>query len=290
MTERIDSHHHLWRYSQETYPWITNKMNVLRRDFLPSDIATEARANHIDGCVVVQAQQTLDETYTLLEHADRNTFLRGVVGWAPISSSRFPSILEELCSHPKLRGLRHVIQDEPDENYILRKDFNLGIDKLAKQSLVYDVLVFAKHLPQTIAFVDRHPQQIFVLDHMGKPDVARQVLSPWKENIRDLARRDNVYCKLSGLLTEAKWKEWKEDQFQPYVDTVMEAFSPTRIMMGSDWPVCLLAGSYSRWMQLVYQWTSSLSTDEQDCILGKTAVKVYNLPEINSCTRNGDHL
>jgi L-fuconolactonase len=290
MTERIDSHHHLWRYSQDAYPWITNEMNVLRRDFLPSDIETEGRANHIDGCVVVQAQQTLDETYTLLEHADRHSFLRGVVGWAPISSSRFPSILEELCSHPKLRGLRHVIQDEPDENYILRKDFNLGIDKLAEQGIAYDVLVFAKHLPQTIAFVDRHPQQIFVLDHMGKPDVARQVLSPWKENIRDLAQRENVYCKLSGLLTEAKWNDWTDDQFQPYVDTVMEAFGPARIMMGSDWPVCLLAGSYSGWMQLVYQWTSSLSTDEQDCILGRTAAKVYTLPGTNSCTRNGNHL
>ncbi len=287
MTEHIDAHHHLWRYSEEAYPWITDGMDVLKRDFLPADIATEVRANNIDGCIVVQAQQTLDETYALLEYADTHRFLRGVVGWAPISCTTFQSILEELCTHPKLRGLRHVVQDEPDENFILREDFNVGIDRLAKENLAYDVLIFAKHLPQTIAFVDRHPQQMFVLDHIGKPPIAKRVLSPWKENLRDLARRENVYCKLSGLLTEANWNDWKEEDFQPYVETVMEAFGPTRIMMGSDWPVCLLAGSYSRWMQLVNKWIFSLSTDEQDRILGGTAVEVYRLSDISSCTGNG---
>lgn len=287
MKERIDAHHHLWQYSEEAYPWISDSMHVLKRDFLPEDIASEVRANNIDGCIVVQAQQTLDDTYALLGYADRHAFLRGVVGWAPISCSTFPSILEELCSHPKLLGLRHVVQDEPDDNFILSKDFNVGVDRLAKENLVYDVLIFAKHLPQTIAFVDRHPQQVFVLDHIGKPPIAERVLSPWRENLRDLARRENVYCKLSGLMTEANWNDWKEEDFQPYVDTVIEAFGPARIMMGSDWPVCLLAGSYSRWMELVHKWISSLSADEQDRILGGSAAEVYRVSDARSNTGNG---
>ena len=287
MTERIDAHHHLWHYSERDFPWITNDMELLKRDFLPEEIAMEAAANGIDGCVVVQAQQTLDETYALLDYADRYAFLRGVVGWAPISCTTFPPILEELCRHPKLRGLRHVVQDEPDENFLLREAFNSGIDRLARENLVYDLLIFSKHMPQAIAFVDRHPNQVFVLDHIGKPLIAKQILSPWKEQLRDLARRENVYCKLSGLLTEANWKDWKMHQLQPYVDAVMEAFSPSRIMMGSDWPVCLLAGSYSRWMQLVHVWTFSLSAEEQDRILGGTATEVYRLAGTSSCAGKG---
>lgn len=286
MTERIDAHHHLWRYSERNFPWITQDMEVLKRDFLPEELAIEAAANRIDGCIVVQAKQTLDETYALLGYADHYAFLRGVVGWAPIACTTFPSTLEQLCSYPKLRGLRHVVQDEPDDNFLLRDSFNRGIDRLAKKNLVYDLLIFSRHMPQAIAFVDRHPHQVFVLDHSGKPPIEKQILSPWKEQLRDLARRENVYCKLSGLLTEANWREWKMPQIQPYVDIVMESFSPTRIMMGSDWPVCLLAGSYSRWMQLVDDWTSSLSTEEQDRILGGTAAEVYRLSDTNSCTPN----
>lgn len=277
MTERIDAHHHLWRYSPQGYAWITDNMSVIQRDFLPLDLASELRANHLDGCIAVQAQQTLEETQALLSYTGKYAFLRGVVGWAPICSKAFPGILEELCCNPRLLGLRHVVQDEPDENFILREDFNHGVDLLGKKGLVYDILIYEKHLLQSINFVDRHPQQLFVLDHIGKPRIANKLLSPWKENIYELAERENVYCKLSGLVTEANWKNWTEKDLQPYVDVVMQAFGPKRIMMGSDWPVCLLASNYSRWMKLVQKWVASFSIEEQDCILGGTATAVYRL-------------
>ena len=280
MTESIDAHHHLWHYSPQGYPWITDRMRVLHQDFLPPDIALELRANNVDGCIAVQARQTLEETKTLLGYAEEYAFLRGVVGWAPISSPVFPSLLDELCCHRKLRGLRHAIQDEPDQNFILGEDFQRGVELLGEKGLVYDILIFEKHLPQVIAFVDRHPRQTFVLDHIGKPRIAEKLLSPWKKNLCALAQRENVYCKLSGLVTEANWSKWTETDLQPYFDIVMQAFGPRRIMMGSDWPVCLLASSYSRWMQLVRKWISTFSIEERERVLGGTAIEAYRLSNI----------
>lgn len=277
MSERIDAHHHLWEYAKHAYPWITGSMRVLQRDFLPDDLERELREQGIAGSIAVQAQQTLDETQVLLRHAETHSFFRGVVGWAPIASAGFPEILDRLCANPKLKGLRHVIQDEPDDAFILREDFNRGIAALQSTGLVYEILIKERHLPQAIAFVDRHPQQAFVLDHVGKPRIAEQVLSPWKENLCELARRDNVSCKLSGMVTEAVWPSWNEASLRPYFEVALEAFGPRRLMVGSDWPVCLLATSYSKWMAVVHNWISELSSHEQEQILGQTAIDVYGL-------------
>src|SRR5262249_10074830 len=190
--------------------------------------------------------------------------IRGVVGWAPFASPEFSKSLDRLRSKPKLKGLRHIVQDETDDEFILREDFNGGIAALQGSGLVYDILIYERHLPAAIAFVDRHPNQLFVLDHIGKPRIAQRKLEPWRSNIRELAQRENVYCKLSGLVTEADWKNWQPADLRPYLQVVLDAFGPSRIMVGSDWPVCLLASSYERWFFTLGEFLASLSANEQE--------------------------
>jgi L-fuconolactonase len=273
----IDAHHHLWRYSPQEYAWIDGSMTRLRRDFFPADLAAELAGSEVDGAVAVQARQTLQETNWLLSLAENLPFMRGVVGWAPIASEDFPAELERLKSHKKLKGLRHVIQGEPDDNYINRPDFNRGIKALTDSGLVYDILIFEKHLPAAVEFVDRHPNQVFVLDHIAKPQIRNAVLEPWRQNISDLARRPNVYCKLSGMVTEANWVTWSEADLRPYVDVVLEAFTPARLMFGSDWPVCLLATTYRKWFESLKHLIGQFSAAEKDRVLGATAIEVYHL-------------
>lgn len=273
----IDSHHHLWRYEAKEYGWIDDSMKALRRDFLPNDIRKETAAVGIDGVVTVQARQTVEETRWLLELAGQNAFMRGVVGWAPLTQANVGTILTPFAGNPKLKAVRHVIQDEPDPNYILRDDFNQGIAALHHFGLVYDILIFERHLPQAIRFVDRHPNQIFVLDHIAKPRIKDHVISPWRENIKELAKRPHVYCKVSGMVTEADHQSWKDTDLDPYFDTVFEAFGPKRLMYGSDWPVCLLATSYSRWFQLVSKKIARFSAAERERIMGGTAIEAYRL-------------
>jgi L-fuconolactonase len=276
MAEKIDAHHHLWRYTPEDYAWISDRMSILCRDFSAGNLERELGAAGFSGAVTVQARQSLEETEWLLSMPD-SPVLRGVVGWAPIASDRFPADLERLRAHKMLKGLRHVIQDEPDQNYINRPDFNRGIAALQGSGLVYDILVYEKQVAAAIEFVDRHPNQIFVLDHMGKPRIRERVLEPWRKNISELARREHVYCKLSGLVTEADWASWTEDDLQRYVDIALAAFGPQRIMAGSDWPVCLLATTYAKWFEVVDRMIDSLSASEKSRILGGTAIEAYRL-------------
>jgi len=276
---RIDSHQHFWKYSAEEYAWINDSMGVLRRDYLPEHLEKEIRAAGVDGVVAVQARQTVAETEWLLDLADDYPFIRGVVGWAPLVGQNAPAILEKLAARPKLKGVRHVLQDEPDERYMLRDDFNAGIAGLRRFGLVYDILIYERHLPQTIEFVDRHPSQVFVLDHIAKPRIRDHALSPWRENIRELAARENVSCKISGMVTEADHARWTEPDLEPYLGTVLEAFGPRRLLFGSDWPVCLLACDYGRWLGIVSRAIQKLSGDEQARILGGTAASVYRLTE-----------
>lgn len=279
---RIDAHHHLWQYSPVEYGWISDEMAVLQRDFLPDDLNREIQAAGVSGAVAVQARQTLGETEWLLGLAEQNDFMLGVVGWVPLADPGLPAILERLAARPKLKGVRHVVQDEPDDNFILREDINAGVSALNRASLVYDILIFERHLPQAIAFVDRHPDQPFVLDHVAKPRITTGEISPWKERIAELARRPNICCKLSGMVTEADWGNWTEEQLQPYMETVLEAFGPSRLMFGSDWPVCLLATEYARWFELVSRFVRRLSADEQAEVLGGTAARIYNLGDYRS--------
>lgn len=277
MTKRIDAHHHLWRYSEDEYGWIDESMKKLRRDFLLTDLVDEMRTANIDGAVAVQARQTLEETRWLLELADQSDAIRGVVGWAPIAEERFEAVLDEFAGRPKLKGLRHVIQGESDENYILRDDFNRGIAAMRSRGLVYDVLIYERHLPQTIEFVDRHPEQMFVLDHIAKPRIREGIIEPWAAGMRELARRENVSCKLSGVVTEADWNGWTAEGLKPYLDVVVEAFGPSRLMAGSDWPVCLVACEYARWFGLLANYFAGFSESEREAILGGNAVRVYGL-------------
>jgi L-fuconolactonase len=274
---RIDAHHHFWRFNSKEYSWITDAMSVLRQDFLPKDLKAELRHEAIDGVVSVQARQNPAETPWLLELAWDHDFIRGVVGWVPLVSPTVAEELAPLAANPKLKAIRHVLQGEADERYMLRADFNNGIEALRQFNLVYDILIFERHLPQTIQFVDRHPDQVFVLDHVAKPRIRENVLQPWKDLITDLARRPNVYCKLSGMVTEADWKAWTPQQLRPYVETVLEAFTPRRVMFGSDWPVCLVATPYGKWKDTVAGFIAALSRAEQDRIWGGTAIEAYRL-------------
>jgi L-fucono-1,5-lactonase len=277
MVEKIDAHHHLWRYDAADYSWIDESKGVLKRDFLPADLERELRAAGMDGAVAVQARQTLSETTWLLELASQFPFIRGVVGWAPIASENFPAELEHLRAYPALKGLRHVIQDEPDENFILSASFNRGIARLKDTGLAYDILIFERHLPAAIQFVDLHPRQTFVLDHMAKPRIRDRAIAPWRPTITELAMRGNVYCKVSGMVTEADWRTWSQEDLSPYLEVVLEAFGPQRLMVGSDWPVCLLATSYTRWFEVLNGLLEKLTVAERERILGGTAKEVYGL-------------
>ncbi|WP_255460846.1 amidohydrolase family protein [Edaphobacter albus] len=277
MTQRIDAHHHLWRYSVKEYGWIDGSMAALQRDFLPEDLIAAMRSAGVDGTIAVQARQTLEETHWLLELADRHQEICGVAGWAPIASPEFRASLEALVGQPKLKGLRHIVQAEPDENFILREDFNRGIRILHGTGLVYDILIYERHLPQAIAFVDRHPDQVFVLDHIAKPRIGEGALEPWATQIRELAKRENVFCKISGMVTEADWKRWTPEGLRPYLDTVVEAFGPKRLMVGSDWPVCLVACGYAQWFHLLEQYFTGFSVQERDAVFGDNARRVYGI-------------
>jgi L-fuconolactonase len=273
--DSIDAHHHLWKYSAEEYPWMSGGMEAIRRDFNAGDLEQVLQESGIAGAITVQARQTLAETNWLLELAGSTSLIRGVVGWVPLTNSNVGGELEKLASRKELKAVRHVVHDEPDDLYILREDFNRGVALLEQFNLRYDILIFERHLPQTIQFVDRHSTQIFIVDHIAKPRIKDRQLEPWRSALSELARRENVYCKLSGMVTEADWSSWNEKDLQPYFDVVLEAFGPRRIMFGSDWPVVLVASSYKRWADTVRRMIRSLSTEEQNWIMFRTAVEAY---------------
>jgi L-fuconolactonase len=272
----IDAHHHLWRYSAAEYEWIDDRMAVLRRDFLPTELIDELTSAGIDGAITVQARQTLEETRWLLELAGRHKKILGVVGWAPIASPDFQTSLDALAADPKLAGLRHIVQAEP-EGFLDRADFNRGIRAMRETSLVYDLLIAEHQLDEAIRFVDRHPQQMFVLDHIAKPKIAAGEIEPWRARIQELSKRSNVSCKLSGMVTEDSWSHWSIDSLRPYLNTVVNAFGPDRLMAGSDWPVCLVASSYTQWWQTLRNYFADFSNNERMDLFGATAARIYNL-------------
>jgi L-fuconolactonase len=273
----IDAHHHLWRFTPEDFGWLEGPLAPLRRDFDTSDLQSAMQAANVDGAITVQARQTLEETNWLLEIASRTPEIQGVVGWAPIASPAFPAHLEALRSNQHLKGLRHVIQAEPDPDFILGEAFNAGIDLLENTGLVYDVLIFEHHLPQTIRFIDQHPNQPFVLDHIAKPRIAEGLLEPWATHLRELALRPNVSCKVSGLVTEADPLHWTPSQLTPYLETVVEAFTPARLLAGSDWPVCLAGVEYAAWFRLLRDFFAPFTQNERSAIFGQNAADIYRL-------------
>lgn len=272
----IDAHHHFWRFNEREYGWIDPAQTALRRDFLPADLETALGVARIDGVVTVQARQSLEETSWLLDLAREHAFIRGVVGWVPLVAPDVADLLAGLtASHPKLRGVRHVLQGE-DNRYMLAPSFDRGIGQLAALNLTYDVLIFAHQLPHATALVDRHPAQVFVLDHIAKPRIAAGEREPWATMMGELARRPNVYCKVSGMVTEAG-PAWTDAALRPYFDHVLAVFGPHRLIFGSDWPVCLDRSGYAQWRDLVSRWLAALSSEEQQRIMGGNAIEAYRL-------------
>ena len=273
---RIDSHQHFWKYNSEDYPWITDAHAVIKRDFLPEDLSPLLKAANLNGCVAVQAMQQLSETDFLLQLAENNPSIVGVVGWVPFCDANVEAHIARYAENSKTVGFRHIIQDEPDNHFMLRSDFNDGIRLLTRYSLCYDLLIFERHLPQSIAFVDKHPRLSIIVDHIAKPRIRKNEFDhSWAKNIRLLAKRDHVCCKLSGLVTEVRDVDWDAELLQPYYDTALEAFGANRILFGSDWPVCLLRSQYEQWLQFVTSMIAPLTAAEQAAIMGENAARIY---------------
>jgi len=275
---RIDSHHHFWQYSAEQYPWISEPMRLLRRDFLPSHLMAETQSTHVDGVISVQARQSVEETSWLLSLAANHDWILGVIGWLPLAS---PSIFETMARfrhEGKLCGLRHVVQDEPGDGFLARTEFNNGIQAMKEYGWTYDLLIYARQIPFAIPFVDRHPDQVFVLDHIAKPTIQSSVYdAAWDRDVRELAKRPNVYCKFSGVVTEVRDTGWSLPQLQRYWDTAIDSFGPERLMFGTDWPVCLLKTSYAAWVAAVSKLASKLSHAEQVNFWSQNAMRAYRL-------------
>lgn len=277
MNDMIDAHHHLWNYNPGDYGWIGDSMEVLRRDYLPEELREESRKAGVSGTVVVQARQTVEETRWLLSLAESDSLIKGVVGWFDLRAEGLEAQLEEFAIHPKLVGLRHVLQDEPDEEFMLSPSFTQGIARLEAHHLTYDILIIHHQLEQASRLVEMFPEQKFVLDHIAKPPVRSGKLHPWKEQLEHLAGFPNVWCKISGLVTEADHLHWTYESLVPYLDVASRAFGKERMMVGSDWPVCRLAAEYGEAMSVPVRYFAEWSREEQWKIFCQNALECYDL-------------
>jgi len=274
---RVDAHQHFWVYNQKEYEWIDVSMVKLQRDFLPSHINKELKRNGIDFCVSVQARQTLQETKWLLELAQNNSFIKGIVGWVDLKSNSVEKDLEQFAAYKKFKGVRHVLQNEDDDRYMLQPDFKQGLSQLEKYGLTYDILIYPRHIKYACGLVSEFPQQKFIIDHLAKPLIKEGKIEVWKKDMKELAKADNLFCKLSGMVTEANWNSWKQEDFVPYMETLLEIFGPNRLLFGSDWPVCKVAAKYKQVLGIVNNFISFLSPAEQAHIMGQNAIDFYNL-------------
>jgi L-fuconolactonase len=272
----IDSHQHFWEYHPQEYPWIKSDWPI-RRSFGPADLKPLLESVGLDGCVGVQARQTIAETQWLLDLAREHPFIKGVVGWVDLQSPEVSEQVGQFSANEKFVGVRHVVQDEPDDRFMLREAFLRGISELRQFGLAYDLLVFPKQLPSAIELAGKFPEQRFVLDHLAKPLIRDQVLEPWRSQLRALAKFPNVYCKLSGMVTEAKWRQWRSADFQPYLETAWEYFGEDRLMIGSDWPVCLLSGDYKETMAIALDFLKQFNDETRNKVLCTNTVQFYQL-------------
>jgi L-fuconolactonase len=273
---RIDAHQHFWRYDAREYDWIGPGMEALRRDFLPHDLEPLLRQAGVQGSIVVQARQSLEETRFLLDLAEANPFVVGVVGWVDLRSPE-ASVQLDGFRGTRLVGIRHIVQSEPDDRFLLGEDFLRGIGLLEERGLAYDILIYPRHLRVAAEFVSRFPGLRFVLDHAAKPEICTGEIRDWARDLDRLAAFANVMCKLSGLVTEADWKAWTPEGMRPYLDAAYHAFGPERLLIGSDWPVCTLAAEYGRTMDLVLDYLSRRPTAEQEAVCGGNARRLWNL-------------
>ena len=272
----IDTHQHFWNYDSKTHDWINEDMKVLRKDFLPADLAPILKENNVEGCIAVQADQTDAETQILIREANQNAFIKGVVGWVDLNSTEIEATLASYADTKMLKGFRHILQAEL-KGFMLAPSFKKGIDALAKYNYTYDLLIYANQLKEAKKFISNHSTQPIVIDHLAKPNIKEGEWESWKKDINEIAQYPNVYCKISGMATEANWNSWTMDTLKPYIDTAVEAFGAKRIMFGSDWPVCLLASSYSKWLETLQNYFNTFSIDEQSSFFANNAIKFYKL-------------
>lgn len=277
---RLDAHQHFWNYTENAadYGWMSDDSAVLRRDFEPPQLEPLLHAVGFDGTIAVQARERREETDYLLALAAQYPLVKGVVGWLDLTDPTVGRELEHYTANPRLRGLRMVIHDREDVNFADSPAHRRGVGLLQRYGLTYDLLLRPQHLPAAIRLVDACPDQPFVIDHLAKPLIAKGALSPWREAFREIARRPNVACKLSGMVTEATWTSWQPSDLHPYLDVALEAFGPDRLMIGSDWPVCTCASDYVRTMQVVIAWSERLTPAERDAILGGSGARFYGVP------------
>jgi L-fuconolactonase len=280
---RIDAHQHFWKYDPPEFSWVTDNMAVLRRDFLPDELARELAANGMDASIAVQSSQSEKGTSFLLNLAVMHSKIAGVVGWVDLRAPDVRERLREYSRYEKLRGFRHIVQAEPDDRFLLREDFLRGLACLKEFHFTYDILIYPQQLPAAIELVKRMPEQPFVVDHIAKPLIKAREIDSWARQMRELAAGPNVFCKVSGLVTEADWSHWRPDDFKPYLDLVFEAFGPDRLMFGSDWPVCLISGTYRQVKQLIEDYLGQRVTSEGEkqkialAIFGETAARFYGI-------------
>lgn len=274
---RIDTHQHFWKYNPVRDLWIDDTMQELQRDFLPGDLVANMEYCSVNGTIAVQANQSEDETHFLLDLSSNYDWIKGVVGWIDLRADDIEKRLEHFSQYSKLKGFRHVVQDEPDENFILKPEFQYGISLLKHFDFSYDILVYPKQLPAAIQLVQNHPEQRFILDHIGKPLIKEKIIQPWAGLIEQLAQNQNVMCKISGLITEADHKNWKSQDIKPYLDIVFESFGSDRLIFGSDWPVCLLAGSYYQVINLIEDYLKDHSEDNLTKIFAENASRIYQI-------------
>ncbi|KAB7529058.1 amidohydrolase family protein [Flagellimonas olearia] len=274
---KIDSHQHFWRYSPSSHAWIDSTMGVLKKDFLPEDLEPLLQNHELDGCVAVQADQSEAETEFLLKCAEEHPFIKGVVGWLDLCAEDIEEKLQEYSKNPLLKGLRHIVQDEPDDYFMLRPEFLRGISLLEKYGLTYDILIFPKHLSSALELVKLFPNQPFVVDHIAKPKINGKIEPCWEHYMNQLGQQDHVYCKASGMVTEAKWGKWSKSDFIPYLDVVFQSFGADRIMFGSDWPVCLLSAEYKQVNCILTQYLTKYPRESRKQVMGLTAQKFYKL-------------
>lgn len=273
---KIDSHQHFWVYDREEFGWTGGPDSPISKSFSPEQLAPLLRANGFDGAVAVQARTSLAENDYLLGLADEHDFIRAVVGWVDLTSPDVEEQLAKVAGHPKFKGVRHIAQAEADD-FLARDDFARGIKALSAFGLTYDILIYHRQLPAAIELVRKFPEQPFVVDHLAKPDIKSGTLEPWKERIRELAKHDNVMCKVSGMVTEADVADWKHDDFAPYLETVFEAFGPSRLMYGSDWPVCLLGADYAGALGIVERATAGWSEADRERLFGGNCAAFYGM-------------
>jgi len=275
--KRIDSHQHFWMFDPVRDSWITDEMKVIKKDFLPADLQPILKQHGFDGCVTVQSDQSYNENRFQLHNATENDFIKGIVGWVDLASSHVERDFEYLSQFEKIKGFRHVLQGEPQRDLMLQPAFVNGISLLGTYNYTYDILIFKDQLQYLPKFISAFPDQRFILDHIAKPDIKNNDIDQWKKDISVLGQFENLYCKVSGMVTEANWKTWKKEDFKPFLDTVVETFGVEKIMFGSDWPVCLVAASYTEVVAIVEDYFSSFSKNEQENFFGLNAIKFYNL-------------